>query len=318
MNNLNDISYSEAYLSDILFHFWGKGLDEKRQLEIFDSIIKKGLLLTCGNKDSIDQFAYYSFTRKQVENVRPKQWPRVCFTEVPTDKLSHIQMRFGSFGVGFHRNTILRWGGCPVWYLPNYFEIGTQYGRVSISMNYLRQLIDLLQSLRSKIQNSEYHLTVNELPVSKNDSEDKMTHFIGTLYFLMAHFKEMSTKAGDDQSFLYEKEWRIVQGLHYGPGEELFKKLTEEEKRDLIRMVPSWSEPYKTGMPSIDNKLSISPMIDDFYWFNGIPTQNTVATEIVEIIVPSLQLKKAVADYIGKHKSHFRDNNPTIKIASIS
>ena len=231
------------YLSDTLFHFWGKGMDEQGQLKVFDSVIQNGLLLTCGNKDFIDQFQYYRYSSKQVERIRLKQWARVCFTEVPRDKLSIIQEKFGSFGIGFSRKIILQWGGCPVWYLPNYYEQETQYGRVAISLTNLIQLIDLLQSMKDK---------------------------------------EIS--------------------------------LTIKEKEALIYAIPSWAQPYQTGIPKIDKSLPNHPIIDDFFWFNGIPELNTVAEAIKQIIVPTKSLFQRVNDYIQSHKNLFGKDLPTVEL----
>jgi hypothetical protein len=167
-------------------------------LEVFDSIVRNGLLLTCGNRDSIDEFQYHRYSTAKVEHVRLRQWARVCFTEVPLDKLSVIQEKFGSFGIGFSRETILQWGGCPVWYLPNYFEEGTQYGRVAISMTQLMELIDLLQSMKQR--GAVLHR--GETNLSPLESAHMLDKYIGTLYFYASHFKEMSSKDGDDQSSL--------------------------------------------------------------------------------------------------------------------
>jgi len=298
------------YLSNTLFHFWGKGMDEERQLQVFDSIVQNGLLLTCGNNDFIDQFQYYRYSSKRVEHLRLRQWARVCFTEVPRDRLSIIQEKFGSFGIGFSRKNILRWGGCPVWYLPNYFEQETQYGRVAISLTQLMQLIDLLKSMKDK----NIYLTLNGKDLSPLDSAKMLDKFIGTIYFYTSHFKEMSTKTGDDQSFLYEKEWRIVHGFHYGPSKSLFRKLTSKEKEALIRDVSSWAQPYQTGIPEIDKTLPNHPIIDDFFWFNGIPELNTVAEAIKQIIVPTKSLSQRVSDYIQSHRNRFSKYLPTIEL----
>lgn len=298
------------YLSDTLFHFWEKGMDEERQLKVFDSVIQNGLLLTCGNKEFIDQFQYYRYSSKQVERVRLRQWARVCFTEVPRDKLSIIQEKFGSCGIGFSRKVILQWGGCPVWYLPNYFEQETQYGRVAISLTNLMQLIDLLQSMKEKGKS----LTINEKALSPLDSVKLLDKFIGTVYFYTSHFKEMSTKTEDDQFFLYEKEWRLVNGFHYGPGKSLFRKLTPKEKEALIYDVPSWAQPYQTGIPKIDKSLPNHPIIDDFFWFNGIPELNTVAEAIKQIIVPTKSLFQRVNDYLQSHKNRFGKDLPTVEL----
>ena len=39
----------ESFLGETLFHFLGNG-DDERLLDVFDSIVRRGLLLTVGNK----------------------------------------------------------------------------------------------------------------------------------------------------------------------------------------------------------------------------------------------------------------------------
>src|SRR5207237_810723 len=51
------------------------------------------------------------------------QAPRVCFTDIPEDKLDGHVARYGKCGLGFSRRTILAWGGLPAWYLPNHSAI---------------------------------------------------------------------------------------------------------------------------------------------------------------------------------------------------
>ena len=40
----------ESFLGETLFHFLGHG-DDERLLDVFDSIVRRGLLLTVGNKE---------------------------------------------------------------------------------------------------------------------------------------------------------------------------------------------------------------------------------------------------------------------------
>jgi hypothetical protein len=46
------------------------------------------------------------------------QLARVCFTEIPARLLD--MHGYGHFGVGFSRPTMVDWGACPAWYLPNH------------------------------------------------------------------------------------------------------------------------------------------------------------------------------------------------------
>jgi len=84
----------------------------------------------------------------------------------------------------------------------------------------------------------------------------------------------MSSKTEDDHRYLYEREWRIVSGLQRkGPdGSELpsgFRKLSEIEKAELVAVNPRWGGPLRSTDSRITNQLSGTPMIDDFWLFDG-------------------------------------------------
>ena len=49
------------------------------------------------------------------------QHARVCFTDIALALASHGQ-RYGKYGVGFRRETVIDWGGLPAWYLSNYWD----------------------------------------------------------------------------------------------------------------------------------------------------------------------------------------------------
>jgi hypothetical protein len=299
-----------SYLSEILFHFWGKRMTEEGMLGVFDSIMRRGLLLTCGNQDMIDDFAFLRYSTGNVEHLRIRQNARVCFTEVPRDRLTIIQQRFGQFGIGFKRQTILNWGGCPVWYLPNMYRAGTQYGRISIGLVQLKDLIDLLLSMK----NPDIQYALREISPMKKPSNKRLDTHIATLNFFASHYKGMSPRRRDDQSFLYEREWRLVQGLHYGSGTSLYRRLTASEKAGLLQAVPVWGMPCVTGSARIDAILPKNPVVDDFYFFNGIPDKDTVATMIDEIILPSRSLERRVRRYLVENRSLFGARLPVVLV----
>jgi hypothetical protein len=106
-----------------------------------------------------------------------------------------------------------------------------------------------------------------------------------------------------------------VYGFHYGPGPSLFRKPTAEEVAILVSQVPSWSKPYHTGIPEIDKGLPQHPIVEDFVWLNGIPGMNTVATGIVQIIVPTSSLGTRVKEYIGSRSDIFGSTSPLVRLA---
>lgn len=297
------------YLSERLFHFWGLGMSDDQMFEVLESIADNGLLCTTGNQDSIGEFRFFSFQDGEERRVRLRQWARVCFTEVPSDKLTIIRQRFGSFGIGFPRRTILHWGGCPVWYIPNSYRSDTQYGRFPVALNSLRELADLVESMKQK----GTILTLGTADLTKDASFALLDRFKGVLFFLASHFKEMSPLEGDDHSFLYEREWRLVFGLHYGPGGTLYRELTNNEKNDLIRRIPRWAENYKTGNEDIDSQFRPQRMVDDFRFFNGIQGGATVLSSIAEVLVPREDLRQRVGDLLATRLGG-ADNMPEIRV----
>ena len=95
----------EGFLSETLFHFLGTG-DDGRLFDIFNSIVRRGLLLTVGNKEGkLDQFPV-PLVDGQIALIELMQHARVCFTDIPEQHLSGHCEEYGEFGIGFARKTI--------------------------------------------------------------------------------------------------------------------------------------------------------------------------------------------------------------------
>jgi hypothetical protein len=96
--------------SSILFHCW-RGDDRVAARRILKSICKKGLLLTT-NAATLDSFAIDR--GNGVIQMEVMQRPRVCLTDIPIALLAEHGQRYGKYGVGFRRETIINWGGLAV------------------------------------------------------------------------------------------------------------------------------------------------------------------------------------------------------------
>ena len=97
-----------GFLGETLFHFLGTGEDESL-FDIFDSIVRRGLLMTVGNKDGkLDRFPVQ--TDRGVELLEVMQYARVCFTDIPEEMLASHCEHYGKFGFGFSRAAELRRG----------------------------------------------------------------------------------------------------------------------------------------------------------------------------------------------------------------
>jgi hypothetical protein len=100
----------EKHTGEMLFHCWQHD-DRQRAYKQFDSIVKRGLLLTI-NSNQLDSFKFVG--NGGLQNMDVMQKARACFTEIPLHLLGTHS--YGHFAIGFRRKTIVDWGGLPAWY----------------------------------------------------------------------------------------------------------------------------------------------------------------------------------------------------------
>src|ERR1700685_710494 len=97
---------SEEFLGETLYHFLGSGTNDNL-LEIFDSIVRRGLLLTVGNKEGKLDVFKVPLVGGLEDPLEVMQHARVCFTDIPEKLLAAHSQEYGKFGLGFSRKTIL-------------------------------------------------------------------------------------------------------------------------------------------------------------------------------------------------------------------
>ena len=300
--------YTEEYLGETLFHFWHHE-PEDRAFAIFQSISTRGLLLTRGTKDMVDRFVYIG-ANGQENAVHITQKSRVCFTDIPEDKLSNHTVRYGHCGIGFARRTLLHWGGLPVLYLPNHAHPGTLQEGAAAMLYYLELGTALLQTLPKFFMANQTTVDVYGRTLDKPEAERTVELSRQSIYHIMSYVKEMSGKDADDHRFLYEREWRLVSGISNSLG-DAFRILTPDEREELCTMVPSWRDPLQRSDGHIPTP---EPLVNSFHFFNGIPGQKTVAQLAEVIIVPTAQLANRVQVYVSQHEDLFRPGGPEISV----
>ncbi|MCW3110091.1 MAG: hypothetical protein JWQ09_4597 [Segetibacter sp.] len=302
--------FTEEYLSEHLFHFW-KHDPEDIAFQIFTSIIQRGLLLSRGNKGLIDRFNWRSI-KGEDQFIDIVQKSRVCFTDIPEDKLSKHCQYYGYCAVGFARKTIIDWGGNPVIYLPNHSSVGSlneQGAALVFWLNHGAAFLDILQKF---ILDNQIKLKFLEKDLSPSEARDKIEGSRQTIYHILSLIKEMSSGNEEDYRYLYEREWRIVSGMNLGGGKNLYKNLSHSEKAELIALVPDWGRPIQTNDPQISKLLSNELLIDTFCFFNGI--NEPVSKKIEVIFVPNEKFKIRVVSFIENNKKSFMDGGPLVQI----
>lgn len=308
-------TFTEEYLSQRLFHLWQHSSPQKT-FSIFKSICKKGLLLSRATKDLIDRF-HYRRRDGRVDWFEVVQSPRVCFTDIPEDKLGAVTQMYGRFAVGFSRSDILEWGGLPVWYLPNHRVPGALTDHGASLVYWLYRTAQIASFVLPRlIPTTGTKVTLGEedfIDASNVDwyAKSMMEAAKGMGCFL----KEMSSKSTDDHRYLYEREWRVVGGCTSDEFGDPCRKLEDAEKTELLKQRPEWSMPMESLDLRITAQFSGERLIDSFRLFNGIPGRKTVCQAIEVVLVPDERFRDQVLRYVDVNGSRFRDGGPEVKIA---
>ena len=300
--------------SSVLFHCW-RGDDTAAARFTLESICQNGLLLTT-NAATLDSFAIDR--GKGVVQMEVMQHPRVCFTDIPIELLAEHGQRYGKYGVGFRRETIIDWGGLPAWYLPNYWGDKTLKVAGPILVNGLHAAMDAAEHLRVLAVEFEakgvpFTLTYKHGPTIKAEQlVDEMQQVAHLIFMVLSFIKEMSPQSAEDHSYLFEREWRLVAGFGFAGQPSPFRTLTLEEKVALCARRPVWREKRQPHDINITARYGETPVIDSFQYFNGLPGRATVAQLIDTILAPDDSEAQWVRNFVAEHASHFGASVPKV------
>jgi hypothetical protein len=202
-----------SFLGERLHHFFARASvgDEAKGIAVFKSIVENGLLLTVGNQTGeADEFTFG--TSSGQVSVHLEQLARVCFTDIPEDKLAahSDDAEYGRFAIGFSRETIVSWAGSPVWYLAN-IGSDTLSEAAGVLMQYLQFGRVALKVLQKLYEHPSCQRTLNfadgatlQPPEVINRSKLADRSIERALSFV----KEMSPRnaPGKEFEYLYERE----------------------------------------------------------------------------------------------------------------
>jgi hypothetical protein len=319
MNRNDELQHdtiSVAVSSPILFHCW-RHEDKIAARLILESICRKGLLLTTNSK-TLDSFAIDRGSG--VVPMEVMQHARVCFTDIPIGLLATHGQRYGKYGVGFRRETVIDWGGLPAWYLPNYWSDKTLKCVGPVLVNSLHAGIDAvrnLQALAREFAAKGIPLTVvNTLgPALQADQlVNEMETVHRAMFAVLSFVKEMSPRTSEDHSYLFEREWRIVEGFGLAGQPPAFRELTEDEKQVLRSKNSRWGARRESQDVNITARYGAAPVIDSFRYFNGLSGKPSVAELIDTFLVPDEAEAQWASNFIAENKVLFGDVAPTITL----
>lgn len=300
----------------IIFHCW-RSNDVDAARRIFQSISRNGLLLTT-NATTLDTFG---IDRGQgVVQMEVMQHPRICFTDVAPNLLGSHGERYGKYGVGFLRTTIINWGGLPAWYLPNYWSNESLKVVGPVLVNSLHAAMDgvrQFQALARDLVAKGIPITVQYVhgtPVSGERLVTEMDNVANALFCVLSFIKEMSPPSAEDYSYLFEREWRLISGFGLAGRAPTSRPLTSEEKEILCSHNPAWRAPRQSQDINITARYGAGPVVDSFQYFNGIPGQGTVTELIDTVLVPNKKEAQWVASYVADNHSLFGRNMPRVVV----
>jgi hypothetical protein len=302
--------------SPILFHCW-RHEDRTAARLILKSICRNGLLLTTNSK-TLDSFAIDRGSG--VVPMEVMQHARVCFTDIPIGSLTTHGQRYGKYGVGFRRETVIDWGGLPAWYLPNYWSDKTLKCVGPVLVNSLHAGIDAVRNLQAFAREfvaKKIPLTVvnTEGPTLQADQLiNEMETVHRTIFAVLSFVKEMSPQTSEDHNYLFEQEWRIVEGFGLAGQPPAFRELTQDEKQTLCSRNPTWGACRESLDVNITARYSAAPVIDSFRYFKGLPGKPGVAELIETFLVPDEVEARWACNFIAENKTLFGEVEPTITL----
>lgn len=138
---------------------------------------------------------------------------------------------------------------------------------------------------------------------------DWITQSENSLRRTLSFVKELSPRDVEDFRYLYEREWRIVDGLAFRD-KIVFRPLTDVEKAALCYVRSSWGEKIKSDDINVQLRYGDTRLVDHFRYFNGI--DHPISQSIEVILVPDDAARCRVQSYVDAHRSAFHSDGPRV------
>jgi hypothetical protein len=133
-----------------------------------------------------------------------------------------------------------------------------------------------------------------------------------SIFLVLSFIKEMSPQSAEDNSYLFEREWRTISGFGLVGQPPAFRTLTQDEKDRLCAGRPVWRKERQSKDINISSKYGAAPVIDSFQYFNGLPRQETAAQFIDTILVPDATEEHWARTFLSQHASDFGTTIPSV------
>jgi hypothetical protein len=250
----------QSYVSDELTHFVGraKNLDKQRYALLL-KILRDGWLQASYREElGRPGFTMRSDGRKPLSTNEAIKCTMLCFCDIPQGQLKIHTQKYGSFGIAFRKQFLLRQGATPVYYVPRnarnravgigpqnvadrFDELRGELQRVRIDLEEYVTLVDGAPTFlwkRSPPNTPDGHRLLGRFSALESEFEE--------LVFARIKFFAAGLSEDDSENYYMEREWRLHNGLAFRLG-DIAHIFLPREPRDYCQQfhedVPNYTGP---------------------------------------------------------------------------
>jgi hypothetical protein len=250
----------QRYISNELSHFIGRGLPEPDQYGLLIEIVKTGWLTPPPHSLNMDGNLQIKLGANFSSNEMycPEA---VCFCDIPVQDLPFHSAKYSHFGISFSKDSLIKKGAAPVFYLPMHAPVETrrafvpeegpwptthQESRECIPLGtYFDRMVNEFRALMEQF----YQETLSDLPRSSLPMDSgrilELERFFDFHIFSFIKFFDHTLPETDPNNFYYEREWRIVGNLPFS---------VDEVSRILLP--PSYARRLRTDLTEYTGQVS--------------------------------------------------------------
>lgn len=236
---------NSSYTSDELFHLVGRSSPQDHERN-FDTFLK---ILRCGCISYPPNFPRYGplqiiFREDRsllsedliVSNI-------TCYCDIPFDHLQIHTQKYGTFGLSFRRDLLIRYGARPVLYVPLFDRDWFLSINGRMLINHIEQIYrGFRELLVEPVRLDQNSYTLATKPSSPEDAVREMDSII-TKDFL-AFLKPFNSELARDHpdNFYMEREWRKLGSLEFQPDDVEHVLVKRGYVERLVKEFPVFSE----------------------------------------------------------------------------
>jgi hypothetical protein len=246
--NADDMSMNQSYVSNELTHFVGKAKNlpdgmpnnaERYTLLLtilgdrFDNdprVPRRGWLRASYTEEFGPGFTMRSDGQKPLSRNETVKCTMLCFCDIPPEQLEIHMQKYGSFGIAFSKQFLLRQGATPVYYVPRNANSHRTFGRgprtvaeqFDVLWADLQKVCFDLEKYVTRVDGPTAYLSKSKLSGPSTPEGHQLRGRFSVLHadieellFARMKFFTAGLPENHDENFYMEREWRLHNGLTF-------------------------------------------------------------------------------------------------------